>query len=271
MRLVYQPLAVAVLAACAFNVHATISGTATLSNLQIQLVDLTPNDGATTYLRPYDAYSAAIQPAQASAWVGIDSNDAEGEKYSAPVGTALAAASHAGGSVAQAQTTAGNPFGTGVLPSASANLVVQPGAHAQADGALFNPGWTYLSPHTKLVLRADASVNASWSDSAGNLSFSSSLEIVDALHAYSWNPGLYSASRISRWGNTIENNLRDHLFVYFVNDSDREVVVYTHAGAYAYVDMGPPPPVPEPSTTALSLAGLGLLGGVLRLKRRSRR
>jgi hypothetical protein len=253
--------ALAALAAFAVTAQATVSGSASLTNLHIQLVDLAPADGVDPYLRPYDDYSAALPPVVVSAYT-----NSGGQKYEAPLGSALTASGIAGPASASAYTTSGNPLGSGVLPSAFASATAPSESNAQAEANLYRLGWTWLSPHSSLIMSGDASVNASW-DAPNAESFN----VVSGLFVSTiW--GIYKSdwSTISGAHGTISSSLKNHVFLNYANNSDSELAVYVSANAYVSVDATTPPPVPEPATFTLSLAGLGLLAGISKWKRRAR-
>jgi hypothetical protein len=233
--------------AAAGPADATVTASATISSVRINLIDLDPNDGVTPGLT-FVVFATGVQvEADASDPVSgqvVDSRDG-------PVGSARSAMASTSLVSASGVVTAGDLFGVGPSPTARASTTGQATGRAFAyilDSAVV------LTPQTRMTITATV---------AGDLSVSLPGEdaFVEAgidLYSNAGESLAYSYIVPSGQGADSEH-FEGPLSASWTNASSAPVNLYAVVEADVY-GFGYPPPIPENGTAGLLMTGLIILG-----------
>jgi hypothetical protein len=152
-------------------------------------------------------------------------------------------------------------LGAGIVAAGHANAPASGGYQSFQSGVQTN--WNFvLSPYTMVLFIAQGAINATpYSLSGGDgdsTGASLGMQVIDN------NGYISTVSRLSSAGGA---NFSERLYVSFANLSGSTVQgqfgAGTSAGGWSNVT-----PVPEPETWAMMLAGLGLVAGMARRKRK---
>lgn len=260
MKAIQLAVSGALLALTALHAAAAPSANtgASITNLVVGVIDLTPADGVAAW------YQSNLTYNYARATVG----------------------SYAGGqNVAQIVTTpepvnASLNYGT---TSSSGHADVLGGLYAQSinSTALGPDAYVYggavqqseitISAHSMLTVSGLASTWANKSADAGRLFEANSWAIVDLYdgNGHTGGSGYHSASRFSQVGTVDPNQIDKPFWLAFANLGDTAItvnlVMEAHGASTAFAA-----PIPEPSTYAMLTAGL-LLTGVAARRRKLRK
>jgi hypothetical protein len=246
---------------------AIASGTsdATLSDLRIQLVDLDPGDGI--------APTVSFDSAGGGSFVAVENTSKWGNGAFANISAGIT-----GGPVGGTASISGNILsGLKLQTTAYTNSTVENGFESEAFQFLKmaddSPLPFTLSANTRMVVSGHAVVNAETtltkSDILGGEVF---LALVDTLEdafagKYSGLAILTAAAGLQR-ANPISDHEHADMSISFTNATDASATGLFSVAVLASADTLVP--VPEPGSGGLMVAGLGLVGLMLR-RRRGRR
>ena len=222
-----------------------------------QVLDLDPTDGI----------AAAVSFAN-GAYVetyATPDNDITRDYHSdaGAVGAILSVSSLLGWNSASAGTTAGDPVGTGAGPGGAAFASVA-GANSYARGVAYSLLSSFtLSPHTELVFTASTSDVSATGTELGDTAYALSGVELCTLPDCSSGPSSQGTSYVGVFSDgTTYSSLSPSVTASFFNFTNTAMTGTAYAGAYVFATGVAT--VPEPESWALLVAGLAVLGAVVR-------
>jgi hypothetical protein len=235
---------------------AIVSSTATMSNLHFTLVDLDTTDGTTPSL----VFSSAGRSSLSQTLDGGTAVLTYGSSGFAPISNSISN----GSASVSASVSGGNPYALEASGQASA---AGHGYRVYGYAPDVNKGFT-LSPHTRLTVKADASLTASMG--AGDSGFAAAymtLAIYDPLNPPPGSPyTVQDAAFASLTGGSASTSRA--LQIVFENLGSTPIEHNFYAYVQADGALTAVSAVPEPAALAMMLAGWGALAARARRHRR---
>lgn len=247
--------------------HASASASASISNLQYQLIDLDPSDGVTPYIAFLtQSSSGANAGSQMGTAPGFSNSDFKTGNAFQPPSTSAEVPYASASNIATLNADASLNI--------SSNAVADKYAHTDAEGSAGLDLVRYtssgmpnflLTPHTELIISGFGSVNATatpfaWSHAGAGM-YLAGVNPGDYLHAS--HAGLFEAAGLFvNPGSPTTGFLR----VEFENDSDNIVGGVASVGT----DVVAAAPVPEPGELSTSSLALISVLSSLYIRRRRR-
>lgn len=233
------------------------SAQASLTNFNVQLLDLNYLDLVTPSITTWDASTTTRSYSTDTGW-----NMGNGLGL---FNSAASSSSVSPNSIASATVTGGSSpyhFGASLTASGSASAPVSGGNESFDSRA--KTDWQFvLSPYTMVIFMAQGTIAATATTGSATESDGSTAGL--SMRVSDNNGYLSQVNRSSGFGGA---SFSDFLYVSFANLTGSAMTGYfsaeTNVSGYSNVT-----PVPEPETWAMLLAGLGLVGGMAKRRRKT--
>ncbi|MBT9490121.1 MAG: PEP-CTERM sorting domain-containing protein [Rubrivivax sp.] len=249
--------------------QADVSVVATISHLQLQVVDLDPQDGIAASLtfvgNPGQVTHSSVEQDRGTPYytAAFDAG---------PLGAATRATVATSNASLEATTLAGNVFDPNASPSGRVTLSLREYAGGVGAVSLIAGGGTnaVISVNTRIRMTADVSSAVEHGRDWAHATTHAELRLYDDDY---WTGGAeLAADRVGYLWTSANCAMptcggQDSLFIEWDNltGGPVEVIISANANAYAFSLVAAP--VPEPATVASMAMGLALLGGLASQRR----
>ncbi len=239
---------------------------ASMSNFQIQIIDLDLNDGIAAAVT-FDDYTLAFGTnASAQTRGGPTTPDVD----AGPLFTATSSSAQVGFSKSTSSTSAGDPFLPSIRPGATAySTAVGQGSFSASFGTVvstsggpFSGAFT-LTPHTRLVFSADTSGVGVAVSQPGEFDFADAYAQV-LLASLSCCDSSTEKSYAHFKNGVFESNDLTHVTAQLDNLSENAFVGWAFAGVGTQTYVLDASLIPEPETYLLALLGVLVIGAEAR-------
>jgi len=267
--------AAAALALCSGNVLADASVTASLSQITIELIDLTPDDGISPWIS-FDIapYSFASTEAHSSDPPGGAQDQRTGDSAFAGLASVSAPNPYAQG----AATIGGDPFAGTLSLQTSAFTMPTGESYSAAHAAVGDPNGSLpaftLSAGTELVMRAVSDITVTSkainTGHGGGFTYAADSQVL-TLYGVVGDVWQESGQSLDLYATSLQGmdiTRSDHRVIEATFRNPLDVATVGNMRVSVIARTGYVPSVPEPAPLALMLAGLGTLGFVSARRRR---